>query len=84
MYIKKDYIKKDFDFSDLKDNSWSDAVSTLMRIEEENKENKLMQLLSEAFHESVPTETEINDFLMFDSEFIFEALDIETKEDMED
>ena len=78
------YIKKDFDFSDLKDNSWSGAESTLMRIEEENKEDELMQLLSEAFQESVPTETEINDFLRFDSEFIFEALDIETKEDMED
>ena len=78
------YIKKDFNFSDLKDNSWNSATDTLMCIEEENKENELMQLLSEVFQESVPTETEINDFLMFDSEFIFEALDIETKEDMED
>ena len=78
------YIKKDFNFSDLKDNSWSGAESTLMRIEEENKENELMQLLSEVFQESVPTETEINDFLRFSPEFIFEALDIETKEDMED
>lgn len=78
------YIKKDFDFSDLKDNSWSGAEYTLMRIEEESKENELMELLSEAFQESVPTETEINDFLRFSPEFIFEALDIETKEDMED
>ena len=78
------YIKKYFDFSDLKDNSWNSATDTLMRIEEENKEDELMQLLNEVFQESVPTETEINDFLRFSPEFIFEALDIETKEDMED
>lgn len=70
------YIKKDFDFSDLKDNSWNSATDTLMRIEEENKENELMQLLEEIFTE-VPSETEVNDLLWHDPEYVYSKLGIE-------
>ena len=70
------YIKKDFDFSDLKNNSWSGAVQTIMRIEEEEKEEELMELLEQIFTE-VPTETEVNDLLWNDPEFIYSQLGIE-------
>ena len=70
------YIKKDFDFSDLKDNSWSGAEYTLMRIEKENKENELMQLLEEIFTE-VPSEIEVNDLLWHDPEYVYFKLGIE-------
>ena len=70
------YIKKDFDFSDLKDNSWNSATDTLMRIEEENKEDELMQLLEEIFTE-VPSETEVNDLLWHDPEYVYYKLGIE-------
>lgn len=70
------YIKKDFDFSDLKNNSWSGAVQTITRIEEEEKEEELMELLEEIFPE-VPTETEVNDLLWNDPEFIYSQLGIE-------
>lgn len=70
------YIKKDFDFSDLKNNSWSGAVQTITRIEEEEKEEELMELLEEIFPE-VPTETEVNDLLWHDPEFIYSQLGIE-------
>ena len=69
-------IKKDYDFEDLKRNSWSGAINTLEKIEENEKEEELMQLLEYTF-EDVPTETEVNDFLWFDDEFIFEELGIE-------
>ena len=72
-------IKKDYNFEDLKENSWSGAVDTLETIEENEKEEELMQLLENTF-EDVPTETEVNDFLWFDDDFIFEELGIEEEE----
>ena len=63
-------IKKDYDFEDLKRNSWSGAINTLKKIEENEKEEELMILLENTF-EDVPTETEVNDFLWFDDDFIF-------------
>lgn len=68
-------IKKDYNFNDLKKNSWSGAIDTLETIEENEKEEELMTLLENTF-EDVPTETEVNDFLWFDDDFIFEELGI--------
>ena len=72
-------IKKDYDFEDLKRNSWSGAINTLEKIEENEKEEELMQLLEYTF-ETVPSETEVNDFLWFDDDFIFEELGIKEEE----
>jgi len=75
------YIKKEYDFNDLKNNSWSGAINTINTIEEHNKENALMDLLEELFLDSIPEETQINDFLWFDSDYIFEVLGIKTEEE---
>ena len=72
-------IKKDYNFYDLKQNSWSGAIYTLKTIEENEKEEELMELLKSVF-ENVPTETEVNDFLWFDDDFIFKELGIEEEE----
>lgn len=72
-------IRKDYNFDDLKENSWSGAINTLETIEENEKEEELMQLLENTFSD-VPTETEVNDFLWFDDDFIFEELGIEVEE----
>ena len=72
-------IKKDYDFEDLKRNSWSGAINTLEKIEENEKEEELMQLLEYTF-EDVPSETEVNDFLWFDDDFIFKELGIKEEE----
>lgn len=72
-------IKKNYDFDNLKENSWSGAINTLETIEENEKEEELMQLLELTF-EDVPTETEVNDFLWFDDDFIFEELGIKEEE----
>lgn len=68
-------VKKEItDFYELKRNSWSGALDTLKDIERAGKEDNLMQLLEEVFADrgETPTETEVNDFLWFESEFIYE------------
>jgi hypothetical protein len=77
------YIKKEYDFNDLKNNSWSGAIITIKRIEKENKEDALMELLEELFSDSIPDETQINDFLWFDNDYIYESLGISDNEDDE-
>lgn len=72
-------IKKDYNFNELKENSWSGAIYTLKTIEENEKEGEFMELLESVF-ENVPTETEVNDFLWFDNDFIFKELGIQEEE----
>ena len=65
-------IKEYGNYYDLKDNSWSGALDTLKDIENADKEDNLMQFLEEVFADKTPTETEVNDFLWFEREFIYE------------
>lgn len=82
------YIKQDMDFNDLMNNCWSGAIDTLKTIEEHDKENELMAHLEEIFgsyFDNVPTMTEVNDYLWFEPETIFECLGIsETEEEEEE
>lgn len=74
------YIKEEFDFNDLINRCWSGAIDTLETIEENGKEEELMQLLEDYAEEGIydtPTLTEINDLLWFEDEWIFEMLNIE-------
>lgn len=81
------YIKQDMDFNDLMNNCWSGAIDTLKTVEEHDKENELMAHLEEIFEsyfDNVPTMTEVNDYLRFEDEAIFEALEISEAEDEEE
>ena len=81
------YIKQDMDFNDLMNNCWSGAIDTLKTIEEHDKEDELMEHLEEIFEtyfDNVPTMTEINDYLWFSDEDIFECLGISESEDEEE
>ena len=71
------YVKIEMDYRTLKNNSWSGALDTLKDIEEADKEDELMYLLEEIFNEEIPTETEVNDFLWHDRDYIYELLGIE-------
>lgn len=74
------FVKNEIDFDELKNLCWSDAINTLEKIEENEKETELMDYLeNEIFFNEIPTETEVNDFLRFESDEIFERLEI--KED---
>lgn len=68
------YIKMDCDFYDLMNNCWGGAEKTLKVIEENGKEDAFMDLLEMIFTE--PTMTEVNDYLRFDDDSIFEDLGI--------
>ena len=78
------YIKRDYDFNELFQNSWSGAINALKEIEKNDKENELMEFLEVVFSESVPTETEVNDFLWFESDYIYKSLGMSDNEEEEE
>jgi hypothetical protein len=61
-------------YYELKDHSWSGALDTLEDIEKADKEEELMQHLEEVFMDKTPTDTEVNDYLWFERESIYEAV----------
>lgn len=72
------YVKIDMDdFRTLKNNSWSGALDTLKDIEEADKEDELMYFLEAVFADTIPTETEVNDFLWFERDYIYESLGLD-------
>ena len=71
------YVKIEMDYRTLRYNSWSGALDTLKDIEEADKEDELMYLLEEIFADTIPTETEVNDFLWYDSDYIYESLGLD-------
>ena len=71
------YVKIEMDYRTLKNNSWSGALDTLKDIEEADKEDELMYFLEEIFNEEIPTETEVNDFLWHDRDYIYESLGLD-------
>lgn len=82
------YVKTEVEgFGWLLNNCWSGAIDTLNTIMEHNKEDEFMDYLEEMFFESsyeIPTMTELNDFLWFDDQTIFEDLGINEDDDEED
>ena len=71
------YVKIEMDYRTLKYNSWSGALDTLKDIEEADKEDELMYLLEDVFADTIPTETEVNDFLWFERDSIYESLGLD-------
>lgn len=78
------YIKKDFGFEELKDNSWSGAVDTLEDIEKADKEEELMELLEQVFFDEIPTDTEVNDYLWFERDEIYSNLGLNANGELEE
>ena len=78
------YIKKEMNFTDLFNNSWSGAIDTLKAIEEAEKEEELMEYLEVVFEGDVPDETSVNDYLWFESDEIYEYLGISDNEEEEE
>lgn len=68
------------DFYSLKDELWSGAIQTMETIEENDKEDEFMDLLDELFPEGEDL-TNLNDFIRFDSDYIFETLGISEEDE---
>ena len=68
-------IRKEInDFYALADMVWSGAVDTIADIQNANKEDEFMDFLEMEFFEDIPTDTEVNDFIWFERDRIYEHL----------
>lgn len=72
-------IKKECDFYELRQEVWCGAVDTLKTVIENKKTNELMYLLEDLFYTATDI-TEINDFLWFDRDYIYEELEIQEED----
>ncbi len=62
------------DFYALADMVWSGAVDTIKDIQNANKEDEFMNFLEAVFCDEVPTDTEVNDFIWFERDYIYENI----------
>lgn len=68
-------IKKEINgFNELADMVWSGAVDTIADIQNANKEDEFMNFLESVFCDEVPTDTEVNDFIWFERDYIYENI----------
>lgn len=68
-------IKREINgFYELADMVWSGAIDTLEDIQNANKEIEFMDLIENVFCNELPTDTEINDFIWFERDFIYENI----------
>ena len=74
-------IYSETSISDFK--AWSGAVSTQDRIIEEGKEDEFDALIEELYPDGID-ETELNDLLWFEEDWIYETLGIEEEEEEEE
>lgn len=81
------FIQQEVTVYDLQDLLWAGGLDTWNRILKEDKEDEAMQLIEDTFGFTAldTTITNINDFLWFDRDFIYESLNItdETEEEEE-
>jgi hypothetical protein len=63
--------------------AWSGAVDTKNRILEENKGDEFDNLIEELYSDGL-SETQLNDILWFEEEWIFEMLGISDEEESDD
>ena len=82
-------IRKEINsFYELADMVWSGAVDTIADIQNANKEDEFMNFLEAVFCDEVPTDTEVNDFIWFERDYIYENIGLtengELPEDKED
>lgn len=75
MYINVT-TSNDWDFDDLQNNAWGNATNTLEEVQNHKKEDELMELLDELYPDGVD-EVELNDFLGYEDDYIFQNLDID-------
>lgn len=71
------------DFNDIYRNAWGGAVDTLCIISNEGKENDLKEFLDIVYPDGVD-EIELNDFLTFEDDYIFNELGINLEEEGEE
>ena len=71
-------IKKELDLREFE--AWSGAKSNLKRIIELDKVEEVEEYLQEMFYSEVPTETQVNDVLWFEIDYILDLLGLTQEE----
>lgn len=71
-------------FDDLQNRCWGQAISVLDEIYNAGKEDELLDHLEDVFFMAEPTITDINDYLAYDWEEIYDAIDMGEDEDDDD
>ena len=75
-------VKRELDFDDLDRFFWSGARDRWNNATDDQKK-RVWYLIQEVFAEEVPTETEVNDFVWFECDDIFNEKDEEEDEEEE-
>lgn len=65
-------IRMEIGINELYDMAWNGGKDTLDDIFEHDREEELMNLLEEVFYDEIPSDTEVNDFLWFERDMIYE------------
>ena len=72
-------IRKEINgFYELADMVWSGAIDTIADVQNAEKENEFMDFLEMVFmdREEPPTDTEVNDFIWFERDFIYNNIEL--------
>ena len=73
---------------DYKENAWGGAISTLIEVEAQDRENEAVEIIEEYMSEDVlgyiPSETEVNDFIWFNLSDIMHLYDEDDEDEEED
>lgn len=60
---------------------WSGAKDTIAEVRKANKMDELQAHIEDVFFKDVPTATQLNDYVWFNSEDIFNAIGIDKEEE---
>lgn len=77
-------VKREMDFGDLLEYCWGQALTILREIYDKDKEDDLMELLEMYFGDEIPSLTEINDYLAYEWEDIYEQIGMNDDDDDEE
>ncbi len=83
MYIKVERNS----FNDFFENAWSGACDVLREVAAQDREDEAVNIITEYMGmdgESIPTDTQVNDFIWFELSDIMDLYNEETEEDEEE
>lgn len=69
-------IKQELDFEKLKELCWQGALDTLNTVEYHGKQDKLVEYLYETYKNELPELSDVNDFIWFNRDEIYNVLNI--------
>lgn len=75
-------IYNELDFEEVYKTSWSGALDTCEKIDENNKGHEFEQLIEELYPEGIDR-TALNDLLWFDGDWVLEQLGINEEDEEE-